>query len=208
MKSIPFKDSYHHGDLKTALRLATLNLLQEESYQSISLRKVAKKAGVSQSAPYRHYPNLESLLVDVAIYGFQLLREKLQSIQAKFKKYPLLKFRESGVCYVNFALSNPDLFQIMYGNQISNHALYPDLTMAEESSFSVLEDIIQENQKSGNLSSSDIHKTAIAAWTMVHGIAILFLGKQVIFQNSTEKSIKKITKEMLETLYIGIKDKK
>lgn len=208
MKSIPFKDSYHHGDLKKALRFATLNLLQEESYQSISLRKVAKKAGVSQSAPYRHYPNLESLLVDVAIYGFQLLREKLQSIQSKFKKHPLLQFRESGLCYVNFALGHPDLFQIMYGNQISNHALYPELTLAEEASFSVLEDIIRENQKSGNLNSSDVRKTAIAAWTMVHGIALLFLGKQVVFQDSTARTIKRTTKEMLETLYIGIKYKK
>lgn len=207
MKKPHFKDSYHHGDLKKALIDATLFLLKEEGYYNLSLRKVAKKAGVSQSAPYRHYQDLEALLVDVAIEGFRMLTENLKKVKRTFAKIPLLQFRESGITYVDFALKNSDLFQIMYGNQIQNHSQFADLIESEESSFQILIDIITNCQESEVLPKNDIKNTAMAAWTMVHGIAVLLLGKQVMFGKTNSTSARKITKEMLEKLYVGLKFK-
>ncbi|MCZ8157212.1 MAG: TetR/AcrR family transcriptional regulator [Leptospira sp.] len=205
MKNINSKKTYHHGDLKKALIAASLRLLEEEGYQSFSLRKVAKLAGVSQAAPYRHYKDQESLIADVACEGFVLLAEKLQKIRNKFKNSSLLQFRESGLAYVEFALRHPDLFQIMYGNQIQNHSEYPTLRQSEDLPFQILLDIISETKKEGRLVAVDIQKTTIAAWTMVHGIAMLLLGKQVMFRSSNLKEAKQMTKELIEQLYTGLK---
>jgi AcrR family transcriptional regulator len=205
MKTANEKPSYHHGDLKKALIEATLTLLKEEGYQSLSLRKISKLAGVSQSAPYRHYPDVEALIADVALEGFKLLTEKLKKVRRKFAKVPLLQFRESGVSYVEFAIKNPDLFQIMYGNQIQNHSKFDSLILAEHETFSVLIEIISDCKRAGILETKDVKKTSVAAWTMVHGIAVLLLGKQVMFRNADMKNARRITKEMIEHLYLGFK---
>lgn len=205
MKKPPKKHSYHHGDLKKALIAATLTLLKEEGYQSLSLRKVSKIAGVSQSAPYRHYEDVEALLADVALEGFLLLGMSLERVRLKYRRKPLLQFRESGVSYVEFALKNPDLFQIMYGNQIQNHSKFSSLMKAEEETFHVLIKIISDCKEAGILESENEKQTAMAAWTMVHGIAILLLGKQVMFRNAELKDARRMTKEMIEHLYLGLK---
>jgi len=129
------KITYHHGDLKRVLLEVAIHLLKKEGYQSLSLRKIAKLAGVSQSAPYRHYNDLEELYADIASDGFKLLTNKLKKVKTRYSKYPLLQFRESGIAYVEFAIKNPDLFQIMYGNQILSHSKYEFLIQSEEEAF-------------------------------------------------------------------------
>ncbi len=199
------KATYHHGDLKKALIQAAIFLIKKEGYLSLSLRKVSRIAGVSQAAPYRHYEDVEALLADVALEGFKLLTSKLKHVKKLYQKFPLLQFREAGISYVDFALKNPDLFQIMYGNQIENHSKFEALISAEEDTFQVLIEIITECEKQGILVSKNIKKTSMAAWTMVHGIAVLLLGKQVMFRSSNFKNAKIITKELIEHLYLGLK---
>ena len=66
---------YHHGDLRNGLLEAARAILEEESLAALTLRAVARKAGVSHAAPYRHFPNHEALLVELSIEGFDELRE-------------------------------------------------------------------------------------------------------------------------------------
>ncbi len=68
---------YHHGDLRNGLLDAARSILEEESLAALTLRAVARKAGVSHAAPYRHFPNHEALLVELSIEGFEELRETL-----------------------------------------------------------------------------------------------------------------------------------
>src|SRR6185295_15520717 len=74
---------YHHGDLAPTLRQAALAILEEEGLEALSLRSVARRAGVSHAAPYRHYPSREALLADVAIEGLAELREEIAKAGAK-----------------------------------------------------------------------------------------------------------------------------
>src|SRR6478609_9883931 len=66
---------YHHGDLRNGLLEAARAILEEESLAALTLRAVARKAGVSHAAPYRHFPNHEALLVELSVEGFQELRQ-------------------------------------------------------------------------------------------------------------------------------------
>ncbi|MDV6235740.1 TetR/AcrR family transcriptional regulator [Leptospira ellisii] len=205
MKNAPEKNSYHHGDLKRALLDASLRILKEEGYKALSLRKAAAIAGVSQSAPYRHYEDLEALYADIAEEGFKLLSDRQRKLQSKYRKKPLLLFRESGVCYVEFALEFPDLFRIMYGNQIESHSKYKSLVKTEDDSFRIIVEIIRDCQRAGVLSTEDVLTSATSAWTMVHGIAVLLAGKQVMFRSVDLKKARKITKDLIHFLYIGMK---
>lgn len=205
MKKSPDKNSYHHGDLKKALLEASLRILKDEGYKALSLRKAATYAGVSQSAPYRHYEDLESLYADIAEEGFRMLAERQKKLQVKYRTKPLLLFRESGVCYVEFALEFPDLFRIMYGNQIESHSKYKSLVKTEDESFRIIVEIIRDCQQAGVIRTDDVVSSATSAWTMVHGIAVLLAGKQVMFRSVDLKEARRITKELIHYLYIGMK---
>src|ERR1700678_3368833 len=76
-KSSEAERPYHHGDLRNGLLEAARAILEEESLAALTLRAVARKAGVSHAAPYRHFPNHEALLVELSIEGFDELRESL-----------------------------------------------------------------------------------------------------------------------------------
>ena len=177
------KNKYHHGDLRNELIHASLLILKEEGYRALSLRKAAKRAGVSQAAPYRHYEDIETLYAEVAGEGFRLLMGKLEKIKKKFSDKPLLQFREAGVGYIDFAYRNPDLFQIMYGNQIHDHSRYEFLIELEIRTFHILEEILQTCQDGGWIDVGNIQSASASAWAMVHGAATLLCGNQVMFQN-------------------------
>lgn len=205
MKNSQEKNSYHHGDLKRALLDASIKILKEEGYKALSLRKAATLAGVSQSAPYRHYPDLESLYADIAEEGFKILAERQKKLRSKYKKRPLLLFRESGVSYVEFALENPDLFRIMYGNQIESHLKYDSLIKTEDETFQIIVEIIRDCQKAGLIPEGNTEKAATSAWTMAHGVAVLLSGQQMMFRSIEIKQARKITKDLIQFLYTGLK---
>jgi len=199
------KSEYHHGDLKQALLQAALQALGREGHNGLSLRKLASSAGVSSAALYRHYKDLEALFADLAKEGFHRLRAELQRTRARFGKNALLQFRAAGVAYVEFALREPDLFQIMYGSAIADHSLHPTLIHAEEEAFAVLRAIMGDCQHAGSLRQGDIMQMATAAWVMVHGMANLLLGNQVMLRNLGRRRARDMTKRMIENLYVGLK---
>ncbi|EPG66108.1 TetR/AcrR family transcriptional regulator [Leptospira wolffii] len=205
MKNQTEKNSYHHGDLKKALLDASIRILKEEGYKALSLRKAASLAGVSQSAPYRHYTDIESLYADIAEEGFKMLSERLRKLQAKYRKKPLLQFREAGVTYVEFALEHPDLFRIMYGNQIESHSKYESLIRKEDDSFLIIQEVLKTCQEAGVVRSGNTEKFAVSAWTMAHGIAVLLSGKQVMFRSLDLREARKTTRDLIQFLYSGLK---
>jgi AcrR family transcriptional regulator len=135
---------YHHGDLRAALLGAALDLLEDE--EAFSLRAVARRAGVSPTAPYRHYQDKEALLAALATHGFAQLADRL----AAAAEVP-----DMAVEYVAFALAHPGLFRLMYGRPTANAA------------YARTAEIL-----AGRLAAPALQ---IGAWAMVHGLAVLLL---------------------------------
>src|SRR5215470_14796789 len=102
------KRSYHHGNLPVALVRAAAETLEKQGLESVTLRAVARKAGVSHGAPYRHFPSLDHLLAAVAEDGFRKLGEALKA------RPPV----EMGETYVRFALAHPALFRLMFSGDL------------------------------------------------------------------------------------------
>ena len=107
------RKSYHHGDLEAALIRSAGKILEKEGLDALSLREVARQAGVSHNAPYRHFAEREALLAALAAKGFEMLAQAQQAAAAKGG------LRAMGEAYVLFALEHPQRFRLMFGGQVS-----------------------------------------------------------------------------------------
>jgi AcrR family transcriptional regulator len=96
--------TYHHGELRPALLRAAARILEKEGRDAISLRDLARRAGVSHNAPYRHFADRQALLAALAEEGFALLAAALQG----------KPWREQAMAYLRFALANPERFRLMF----------------------------------------------------------------------------------------------
>jgi AcrR family transcriptional regulator len=156
------KRPYHHGDLKNALLDAARAILEEESLAALSLRAVARRAGVSHAAPYRHFPNHEALLVELAVEGFAELRAEIVAAAA-VPGAESDRIANLGAAYMRFVARRPALTRLMFGPQLPNRGAFPALGEAADA-------IGEEIGKALH----DSH-LGLAVWASVHGLAMLIL---------------------------------
>ena len=165
---------YHHGNLRAVLIEAALALIQESGYQAFTLREVARRAGVSHSAPYRHFPDKESLLASVAEEGFHALSAASVAHMSGDSDV-LQRLQRCGEAYLHFAASHPAHFRVMFGAALACEGRYPGLQRAGEAAFAVLLDAIEACRLARLLRDGDAQTLALTAWALVHGLAMLWL---------------------------------
>jgi AcrR family transcriptional regulator len=161
--------SYHHGDLRAALVSAALQLLEESDVETISLRAVARRAGVSAMAPYRHYPDKEALLAAVAQAGFDGLRAALTLADSTATADKALLAQ--GVAYVRYAMANPVLFRLMFGPP--RRGKHVDLRTSSQTAFGVLVQRVARQT-----APAERQARVLGYWSLVHGLAMLILDDQ------------------------------
>ncbi|MBS0482527.1 MAG: TetR/AcrR family transcriptional regulator [Proteobacteria bacterium] len=161
--------TYHHGDLRSALVDAGLKALEIAPLEELSLRQIARDAGVSATAVYRHFPDKRALLAAMAHEGFDRLGAA--QFNAVEQASPPLRFAESGRAYVRFALANPALFRLIftYGEQFEGD--HPDNLAARLLRAQTTE------QRHGNVAEAD--RLSLQAWALVHGLAMLMLDGRI-----------------------------
>ena len=162
----PATTTYHHGDLRTACVSAALELLEEGGATALSLRAVARRAGVSPAAPYRHYADREALVSAVAAVGYRELAERLAAAHPAPSTPEQLA--SVGVAYVQFALEQPALFRMMFGEPCDRDN---DERVAATAAVSLyLREIVARC-----FPQADAEALAPAIWALVHGLAFLHL---------------------------------
>ena len=159
--------TYHHGNLRPALLSAAGKMLENEGPGGISLREAARRAGVSHSAPYRHFPDRDALLAELAAEGFELLREAMRGHAGK----------EMGEAYVRFALEHPQRFRLMFGGLLPL-SKYEHLRQAADGTYAALVAAFKDLPKP--------ETAAAAAWSLVHGLAHLKLDGHLAAQSVAE----------------------
>lgn len=180
------KNTYHHGDLRQSLIDAAIALISEEGIGDLSLRQVARRAGVSHNAPYRHFEDKEALLAAVAGQGFQSLRAAMESAQQVMPSDSSQRLEAIGIAYVNFALAHPAYYRLMFGDYRCNFSKYSALAEAAQQSFMVLVIAIREGQVAGIFRSADPVDMARVAWSLVHGQSMLALDNKLQVKQGEE----------------------
>jgi AcrR family transcriptional regulator len=204
MKTSRPKRAYHHGDLKNALVDAALAHIARDGARALSLREVARSAGVSHTASYRHFPSKESLLAAIAEDGFRLLVEAMRSAVTAYADDPGAALRASGVAYVEFGVHYPDHLQVMFGNLIARTQDYPALMAASKEAYELLAAIVREGLRVGRLHGPDERSVALAAWALVHGLAVLIASGQIRAQGAQLPSPRELALAVTALLLQGI----
>jgi AcrR family transcriptional regulator len=183
-KAMPKSRSYHHGNLKQTLLEASLNLIREVGAGAFTLREVARRAGVSHNAPYRHFRDKEDLLAALAAEGFDRLTTAMTEA-AKSATSSLERLRLSGRGYVEFALRYPQHFTVMF-EVPWRYESHPQTQQAGARAFGTLVRYVAECQGEKILPPGDAQPFALLAWSMVHGVAKLAISGRLPMSDAAD----------------------
>jgi AcrR family transcriptional regulator len=172
--------AYHHGNLRTVLLQSALELYAERQRFDFTMRELARVAGVTHNAPYRHFADRWALCDALAAEGFGLLRAALleAGAAAGAADDPRDRLARLGEAYVDFAIAHGDHFRLMFLRPLRDAA--PELDKAARASFAVLEEAVGDAHARGLLREGLPPKQVVAsAWALVHGVASLVTGGQL-----------------------------
>jgi len=156
--------AYHHGDLRRAVIAAALDVIAAEGPAAVSLRDLARRAGVSHAAPAHHFKDRVGLLTAIAAEGFGLLATALDDAG---------DLRDAGVRYVRFAREHPAHFQVMFAPELLR-ANDLELTTARTLAGGRLRAAVSAVPAEGR--GPDARLAGIAAWSLAHGFATLLIS--------------------------------
>ena len=204
--------TYHHGDLRQTIIDAACEHLRESGADTLSLRAIARKVGVSQTAPYRHFDSKNALFAAVAVYGFNLLEVEVGKARELYKDDVELALVEVGLAYVNWALANPEKYHLFYDSSLVEFEHYDDLIEAGNSTFKVIISMIEQGVREGKLIDKPFELLAGSVWTSIHGVTSLLISKADIEVTGMDSPIVSVmaqinsdTRSILELHLAGLK---
>ena len=159
---------YHHGDLRNALLVATMELVRERGARGFSVSEAARRVGVSSSAPYRHFSDRDAMLAAAALTAFLQLEERFVSLPV----LPAFTGTAAQIAteYLRFAREDPARFEVMFAHGIDKNK-HEDLL---RQTFKVQERL--EVALSRHLPPAETTRPAAELWSLAHGIASLAIG--------------------------------
>jgi AcrR family transcriptional regulator len=153
---------------------ASIALIASDGVTALSLREVARRAGVSHQAPYHHFGDREGILAAIALEGFTILGAGMRKrLAALADGDPGARLEAVGASYIDFALRHPAHFQVMFRADLIVMDRHPTLKATADDTFNQLLEVVSDvAERHGR---GDPLPLAIAAWSLAHGLSTLFL---------------------------------
>ncbi|MEV5677213.1 TetR/AcrR family transcriptional regulator [Streptomyces sp. NPDC052179] len=181
--------TYHHGDLRRAILTAALDVIATDGPAALSLRDLARRAGVSHAAPAHHFKDRTGLLTAIATEGYGLFADALAAAP---------DLQERGVRYVRFATEHPAHFQVMFQPDLYRTDA-PDLLAAKARATEALTEGIAGLPASGR--GEDPRLAGVAAWSLAHGFATLLLSGNLT-GTTGEQHPEEVFRALTELLFV------
>jgi AcrR family transcriptional regulator len=187
--------AYHHGNLPAALLEAVESAVADYGVSGVSLREVARHAGVSPSAPAHHFGNKAGLLTAFATAGYQLLAETVIKEAASSEAVdPAAELAAIGRGYVRFAVGHPAHFEVMFRLDALDLA-NREFVAASDAAYELLIATIERCRSAGRLHGRSPEVVAVSAWSMVHGLSALWLSGR-LSERITEQDPQRLAAEV------------
>ncbi len=199
------RGNYHHGNLRRALMDAAWELASEGGIDAVTLRAVARRAGVSHAAPHHHFPDKGSLVDALTIEGFEQFAAALQDAWDQTDADPGQRLGATGQAYVRFATENREKFRLMNRPELRRTGDPSDSAVgqAAHQAYLVLERAIHECQLSDAIPAGDPAPWAFFAWAGVHGLAMILID-ELIPPPTSPADLDQLTASVLESMRHGL----
>jgi AcrR family transcriptional regulator len=181
---MPGAANYHHGNLRSALLAQARALLDEDGPAALSLREIARRAGVAAPSVYHHFANLDAIFVALAEEGFTELVARLEAAPVNAKG----QLAEVGLAYVRFAMGNPGLYRLMFGEGLKTSS-------AESLAVQKLRERAYDRVKAGlraRLPEEEVATGALYLWSLVHGLALLIIDDRLDTHADPEQVVRSV----------------
>lgn len=150
-------------------------MFEENGASELSLRELARRLGVSEAAPSKHFRGKEELLASIAVTGFEELAEERVRIAA-LETSPVKRAREMMTSYVRFARAHPGIFHLMTGPRLLEEFVRGDIEATSNVSYQFFAQSIYDLARASGWPEKQMELAAHAAWSMEHGLATLILS--------------------------------
>ena len=188
---------YHHGDLREQLLLAGEQALTEMPIDEVSLREIARRAGVSHAAPKHHFASMADLLGEIAARGFQKFVGALGTAAENSKSQtPEERLHAMGRAYLRFADQNPAIYSLMFG-QVIKMSMTPALTASSYEAWTQLEHAVGQITGPAKAPTAATH-----VWSSVHGLSLLKSARRL----PPHVSLHAVEEDNLRMMIAGLKD--
>jgi AcrR family transcriptional regulator len=198
--------SYHHGDLQRAIVSAAIKVLSETQSTDFSLRELARRAGVSHNAPYKHFADKRELLAAVSAVGFDQLAKRMTDATTRLSN-PRARLLAMARAYVRHGVENPALYRLMFGGSLTG----PDegRPAIERAAAEKMRTLVVDAIVRGALGSA-IAKTprterkitgaTLIFWSLMHGLTLLLVDRLVGPRGKSDELSESVWQGMLDGL--------
>jgi AcrR family transcriptional regulator len=187
---------YHHGDLRNALLNAARSLLEENGVSALTMREIARHVGVTAPAAYHHFRNLDAIVVGLAEVAAKEIVASLTEVLIEVGNARKDRLLPMGTAYVDFALRNPQLYRLLFGDGLSISS--PARAKVKKLRQNVYRPIEVEMKTFGK--HDNLYQRGVFLWSIAHGISLLLIDKQILSKNrdSLVKDILKLAGKSLK----------
>ncbi len=197
------KTDYHHGDLRTALLKEAVKSLHSDGLEGLTLRSLARKLGVSHTAPYRHFKSREDLLIAIANETLDEFSDIIAKLLSDYELDSDEFFNKAVVAYYTFATEHPARFFLIFKiviHQVVDLKKYPEFKERIRTYFQAFFEFIEEGQKRGRTAPGDPAFIGLTIWSMIHGVTMLSLSNFLPNLSIKTPWKKEIPKHLLDFL--------
>lgn len=183
-----------------------LSLITEVGYEAVSLREIARSAGLSHMAPYKHYRDKDALLAAIVVQGFEKLSDRFLDIEQNVLS-PEERFAKMGESYIRFGIENPQQFKLMFSGYLRKSDEYPLAKEKSEACFSFLIRLIEYCQFHSYISKGPVHEISSFIWSQIHGFSSLWIEGcfEKVEKDMTKKNMDKFIRQQIAFMIKGIK---
>jgi AcrR family transcriptional regulator len=197
------QNTYHHGDLRAAIATVASTIVSEHGSPQLTVRSVGERLGVSHTAVYHHFADRTAILAAVAQHGFEKLTAAIDRAMAAADG-ALMRYREQGLCYVQFAVRSPRIYALMFGPELAPRSEHPELAQAATDMFGRVRDAVSACQAEGLLSAGPVDEHALFCWSAVHGLSSLIVERQLDGLDLQDRTVAALAEIVADRVFTGL----